>query len=211
MMNIQLSIEQIDTAIPKLEKWLKQYICLQYKFNELENFHNDKNFRREYNHFYRVRRNAVWQNVFYELMARAKKERLQFPVILYDLQQATSRYEASFASKLFATLNPSAPIIDSVVLKNLGLRLPHASVRDRAAKIVEIHQKLERLFADFLTTNNGKYLVRNFRSTYPNSSVTEEKMLDLVLWQTRDQNLHAKGKSKKQLRLTCHIISSTSC
>lgn len=32
---------------------------------------------------------------------------------------------------------------------------------------------------------NGKYLVQRFRETYPDANVTEIKMLDLVLWQTR--------------------------
>src|SRR5262245_31120093 len=38
---------------------------------------------------------------------------------------------------------------------------------------------------EFLSTENGKYLVQCFRKTYPYVDVTEIKMLDLVLWQTR--------------------------
>lgn len=40
-------------------------------------------------------------------------------------------------------------------------------------------------FDDFLTTDTGRYLVTRFRDEYPDANVTEVKMLDLVLWQTR--------------------------
>lgn len=88
-------------------------------------------------------------------MGRAKREQLQFDSVLDLLHQATNRYEASFASKLFATLNPSAPVIDSVVLKNLGLRLPYATTPDRALQICKLHHTLAWTFAGFLDTESG--------------------------------------------------------
>jgi hypothetical protein len=66
----------------------------------------------------------VWQEVFYGLMARAKHQDLPFHEVLHALHDATGRHEASFASKLVATFDPSKPVIDAVVLKNVGLRLP---------------------------------------------------------------------------------------
>jgi hypothetical protein len=38
---------------------------------------------------------------------------------------------------------------------------------------------------EFLSMQKGKYLAGRFRETYPDADVTEIKMLDLVLWQTR--------------------------
>jgi hypothetical protein len=119
------------------------------------------------------------------VMSRAKTEHLSFEVILDLLHQTTRRYEASFGSKLFATLNPSAPVIDSVVLKNLGLRLPSPSATERATRISEVHRTLARLYETFLATETGAYLVTAFRSAYPNAVITKEKQLDFVLWQTR--------------------------
>ncbi len=184
-MNIQLTAQQIDAAIPKVAEGLEKYLWIQSKVVGPRGFHEDPEFRRRYNHFHRVRRAAAWQESFYRLMARAKGEQLQFHKVLDLLRKATTRYEASFASKLFATLNPTAPVIDSMVLKNLHLRLPYASTPDRAAQICKLHNKLTSLFAAFLMTETGWYLVKKFTCAYPNATVTEEKMLDLLLWQTR--------------------------
>ena len=113
-MPIQLSTAQIDDALPRVEAGLKQYLWLQSRVS-IEPFFDDGEFRRRYNHFYRVRRGTAWQNIFYGLMASAKREQLQFQVVLDLLRDATGRYEASFASKLIATLQTSKPGIDSVV------------------------------------------------------------------------------------------------
>ncbi|MBE3068724.1 MAG: hypothetical protein IMZ66_00650 [Planctomycetes bacterium] len=184
-MSIKLTTQQIDAAIPKVATGLSQYVWLQARVAGSEAFYNDARFRRRFNHFYRVRRSASWREAFYSLMGRALRQQLQFHAVLDLLREATNRYETSFASKLFATLNPSAPVIDSVVLKNLGLRLPSASAPDRAAAICVLHQKTARLHAAFLKTANGRHLVAEFKRAYPAALITKEKMLDLVLWQTR--------------------------
>ena len=98
---------------------------------------------------------------------------------------ATGRIEASFASKLYATLHPNAPVIDTVVLENLGLRLQSATVPKRLDKVVNIHNCLTKTFANLLATEDGKYLVQSFRAAYPKASVTDEKALELVIWQIR--------------------------
>lgn len=184
-MTISLTKEQIDAALPKLDKGLKQYLWLQSRVAVAGQFHEDSEFRRKYNHFYRIRRASAWQNVFYGLMARAKKEHLQLHAVLDILRQSTGRVEASFASKLLATLNPSMPVIDSVVLKNLKMRLPSANETDRVLKICKLHQTLTDCFSRFLQSDNGMYLVSQFKEKYPHVEITETKMLDLVLWQTR--------------------------
>jgi len=102
-MTITLTRKQIDAALPKVEQGLEQYLWLQGKIVGQNTFHQDTEFRRKYNHFYRVRRGTAWQDAFYGLMERAKREQLQFHVVLDLLHQATNRYEASFASKLIAT------------------------------------------------------------------------------------------------------------
>lgn len=184
-MTIQLTEAEIDAALLKVEPGLKQYMWLQSQVFGRGQFHDDPEFRRRYNHFYRVRRAPAWQNIFFGLMARAKKEQLQFHAVLDLLRQSTGRYESSFASKLIATLNPTKPVIDSVVLKKLGLHLPSYKTADRTAAISSLHQMLETLFAAFLGTDGGKYLVRAFDGLYPDSGITNAKKLDLVLWQSR--------------------------
>jgi hypothetical protein len=181
---IHLSRTQVDAALPRIAKGLEQYLWLQNAASRAD-FFDDKTFRRRFNHFYRIRRGPEWQNAFYSVMSQAKTEHLSFEPILELLHKTTGRYEASFGSKLFATLNPSAPVIDSVVLNNLGLRLPSPSATERATKISEVHRTLARLYETFLATETGAYLITAFRSAYPNAVITKEKQLDFVLWQTR--------------------------
>jgi hypothetical protein len=77
-------------------------------------------------------------------------------------------------------------VIDAFVLKNLGLQLPrNGKVEARLARIVELHDRIGRVFDDFLVTDMGRYLTTRFAECYPQQQVTPIKMLDLVLWQTR--------------------------
>ncbi len=184
-MTIRLTTAQIDAALPKIEIGLTQYLWLQSQVAAHGRFSEDVEFRRRFNRFYRVRRAAAWQDSFYRIMARAKREQLQFQAVLDLLREATGRLEASFTSKLIATLQPSKPVIDSVVMRNLGLRLPAPTASDRVAKICNLHQRLDLMFAAFLRTKEGAYLVNAFNRMYPNAQITDEKKLDLVLWQTR--------------------------
>ena len=113
---------------------------------------------------------------------------MRFPEVLATLQRTTGRCEASFASKLVATIDPNMPVIDSIVLRNLALRLPSTGFKGRLAAIQELHRRLETHFTQFLTTSTGRYLVERFREEYPTANITTIKMLDLVLWQTRSRN-----------------------
>jgi hypothetical protein len=99
----------------------------------------------------------------------------------------TKALEASFTSKLVATVNPSKPVIDSVVLRNVGLKLPRYGHSERLAATVDVHTQLGQLYRRFLRGSDGAYLVKRFKATYPAVKLTKAKMLDFVLWQTRSR------------------------
>ena len=94
------------------------------------------------------------------------------------------RVEASFASKLIATLDPSQPVIDSKVFRILRLSLPpRTETTDRRIDgVVARRDELASGYAAFLKTETGRFLVRRFREQYPRTGLTEVKMLDLILW-----------------------------
>lgn len=184
-MPIEISRQRIDATLPRVEDGLKKYLWLQDEVSRNPNAHNSPHFRKRFNHFYRIRRGAPWQDSFYSLFGRARQQSLGFRAVLDALRQETGRYEASFASKLVATLNPTEPVIDSVVLKNLGMKLPKATSLNRVEEIRQVHTGLKIALNAFLQTNDGKYLVAQFQKMYPSANITNIKMLDLVLWQTR--------------------------
>lgn len=78
------------------------------------------------------------------------------------------------------------PVIDTFVLRNLGLRLPPAGPAEvRVVRIAELHCRIKRLFRDYLESDLGHYLVARFEESYPDRPVTRVKMLDLILWRSR--------------------------
>jgi len=183
-MTVRLEKAQIDTALPRIKPGLNQYLSIQ-KDRYTGDIRSNRSFKRQFNHFYRVRRGVEWQSHFFPLLESKKSRQTQFSEVFDALHKATNRYEASFASKLLATINPSMPIIDSIVLRNLNLKLPAWNTKNRLARICELHSTLVVYFNEFLSTEKGKYLVQQFHAMYPDADVTGIKILDLVLWQTR--------------------------
>jgi hypothetical protein len=55
-MTINLTKTQIDAALPKVAKGLQQYVWLQ-AMRDASDLRSDPLFRRQFNYFYRVRRN----------------------------------------------------------------------------------------------------------------------------------------------------------
>ena len=61
-------------------------------------------FQRAFNGYYRIRRNEEWRNSYYALFLRARTEGFDFSQIITALFQATGNVEASFSSKMLATI-----------------------------------------------------------------------------------------------------------
>ena len=178
---------------PHVGVGLQQYEWLQARVAAEGDFAQDPEFRRHFNRFYRVRRDPQWRDSFYGLMRRGRRDPLEFRAVLDALHTVTNRYEASFASKLVATLDPSKPVIDRFVLKNTGLRLPAPAAANRAERICQVYEELISGFSAFLNSEPGHYLVDQFKRTYPDATVTNVKMLDLVLWQTPPRAFNSRS------------------
>lgn len=185
MKPISINCLQLASALPKVEPGLQKYSAIQALIKEDTTEFKDPLLRRSYNGFYRVRRGQLWQAAYFDLMHKTQADGYDFSQILTALYHSTGRYEASFSSKLLATLDTSQPIIDSVVLKNLGCKLPPFTSPKRMRDIVSLHSDLKQNFQNFLSTVEGRGLVSQFEASYPRHAISEEKMVDLVLWQIR--------------------------
>jgi hypothetical protein len=181
---IILQKPQIDKALPKVKNGPEKYLWLQNEVNK-RNVSLDREFQRKFNAFYRVRRNKDWQKEFYKLLEINKGNIIDFYHMLVRFYDKTKKVEASFISKLVATLNPKMPIIDKIVFNNLGLSLPATYKKNRSLIINEQYKILIKEFSDYLQTDNGRYLVERFTKEYPQAKISKVKMLDLILWQTR--------------------------
>ncbi len=175
----------IDEALLKVEKGLRKYCWLQEQVHRKDVTIN-REFQKAFNGFYRVRRNAEWQSVYYGLMERAKTSRIEFSQILFELKKRTGQLETSFASKLVATLHPDRPVVDKFVLEHFGLSLPHQYEIDREQKAVRVYEILVKKYSEFMSKPTARVICDRFSAKYPWADITDLKKVDLVLWQTRN-------------------------
>lgn len=146
----------------------------------------DLDFQRTFNGFYRVRRNADWREIYYEFFETAKKQMVTFEQILRLLFEKTGQIEASFSSKMLATLCPDRPIWDSLVLQNLGIKLTGKTQQEKLDNAVALYADIEKWYRDFLDTENAKECLSVFERTLPEYTwLSDVKQIDFFLWSIR--------------------------
>jgi len=178
------SVLEIQKALERLADGLGRYQWLQAKVLKC-NVTTDREFQRRFTAFYRVRRNSEWRREFFALMESSKSGGINFSEALQAIHRSTGRIEASFASKLVATLDPSKPVIDKFVLRCFKLRLPNWGLADREENTIELYGKLCLKYDGFMTSPDGVKIRNMFDERYPNAKIMDIKKIDLVLWQIR--------------------------
>ncbi|MBK6894975.1 MAG: hypothetical protein IPH06_00070 [Alphaproteobacteria bacterium] len=119
----RISESQAIQAIENAETGICKYLSLMKRYEAVD-VSSDMKFQVAYKGFYRVRQKAeAWYQAYFGLMQECRSQRPEFAEILEELRLrlGSNRCEASFASKLVATLNPDRPVWDRYVLKSPGL------------------------------------------------------------------------------------------
>lgn len=167
-----------------IAKGLKKYQWIMDALHKV-NVADDEAFQKSFNGFYRVRqRNADFYQCYYTYMERQKNNAaLTFREVLTDLYRQTGRMEASFSSKLLATVRPEMPIWDAMVLKNLGLKAPPTYARDRLDKIVSVYDAI----CQWYETDKARGYAELIDRLFPGTDLTATKKADFILWQMRDK------------------------
>lgn len=143
-------------------------------------------FQRLFNGYYRVRRNDQWRKHYYDLFQKARAEQYDFAQIATELYHATGNVEASFSSKMLATINPDRPIWDQYVLLNLGLNLTGRTQDERIRNAILLYDEIIGWYKAFLATEAGKECIRSFDRWLPNYAwVSSVKKIDCLLWSNR--------------------------
>jgi hypothetical protein len=180
----------IDEILPRLTLSLERY---RQTINGLAscNVAIDQAYRRNFIRFYRMRLpRAKAYDDYFDILERLKGQQdlnttEVLATVLEELQIKTGRIESSFASKLIATLNPNLPVVDSIVLNNMGLRLPAYNSPDRKEKVITVYRVLTTRLNEMLQDERFSLLKSRFVSAYPDYSFTDLKILDLLIWQLR--------------------------
>ena len=179
--------EELQKALNQLEHKMDTYIWLQ-RFVRLCDVSADKEFQRKFSVFYRVRRGSNWKEQYFSLMESSKLGGIDFPAALRELNRYWKQIEASFASKLVATLDPSKPVIDKFVLRYFGIRLTRSGTDARESRTIGLYRELCHKYCALMESPRGKQVREAFDRRYPNLEISELKKLDFVLWQLRPES-----------------------
>ena len=152
-------------------------------------------FRRTFNGYYGVRRNEAWRALFYREFEAAKQLATApatiFAQVLAEIEKRTGRVEASFTSKLVATLHPQSAVLDSVVGGFLTRRLGSAPAGKGLDAAVAFYEWLNQVMLALAETSQaaGWFLAfdEQFASVRGASGIAKMKKLDFLIWGGADR------------------------
>lgn len=146
----------------------------------------DPDFQRTFNAFYRVRRNAEWRKQYYDLFETSKDRNPSFESIVRTMYETTGNIEASFSSKMIATINPDMPIWDRYVVQNLCLKYKGKTKEDQLKSAVDLYDQIVSWYESFLQTENGMECLTEFNRILPGYVwMSDVKKIDFYLWSIR--------------------------
>ena len=148
---------------------------------------SDKDFQRTFNSYYRIPRNEEWQTIYYDLFETMKDSRPSFEQIIRTLYKNTGNIEASFSSKMLATINSDMPIWDRYVVYNLCLKVKGKTKEEQLSCTVDLYDQMVRWYRTFLDTPNGKECIEEFDRILPEYKwMSSVKKIDFYLWSIRE-------------------------
>ena len=143
-------------------------------------------FQRFYNGYYRIRRNELWRQHYYALFRKARDEHYSFEQIITELYQCTGNIEASFSSKMLATIDASKPIWDQYVLQNLDLALTGNTKEKKLQNAVSLYDRIVKWYEDYLKTDEAHENIKIFDQLLPDYAwISDTKKIDGLLWSKR--------------------------
>ncbi len=144
---------------------------------------NNMEFRHTFTKFYKLnlRRNSEeWTDKYFALMQEYRLKDCSYKDILLELNKFSDAVEASFASKLLHTINPTFPILDSKVLGALGFKVYHPYKTD---KCLRIYDEICSWYAEFLKSDICSQYLALFDKCFPNYTwITNIKKIDFFMW-----------------------------
>ena len=143
-------------------------------------------FQRVFNGYYQVRRKKGWREKYYSLFEEAREKKYSFDQILKRLYELTHRVEASFSSKMLATIDASMPILDSHVLHYFGLKIEGRRPEEKMKQAVAVYNQIEGLYREYLKTDEAEKAIEGFNRMLPNYSwINATKKIDYLIWSKR--------------------------
>lgn len=180
-----LDIQGIMTRQIAKSLGFEQYGEIIRKVGNVDVSHNE-DFQRLFNGYFRIRRNRQWRNKFYSLFQEVKAAKPTFGYIITELYRQTGNIEASFSSKMLATLDPDRPIWDQFVLKSLEYALTGHGREEILENAIRIYADIEAWYGRFLSTDRANACIEVFDRTLPDYTwLSRVKKVDFFLWSSQ--------------------------
>lgn len=184
-MDINLDVNKLYQEQLAIRRGLEKYRFIMERVNQTD-LTTDADFQRTFNGFYRVRGNEAWRKEFYKHFESVKCGTPTFESILTHLYERTGRIEASFSSKMLATIFPDKPIWDRFVLQNLNLQLDGRTKTVRLSNAVTLYAEIERWYEEYLQTEQAQACLQAFDRAMPEYTfISSTKKIDFILWRMR--------------------------
>lgn len=165
---------------------LKKYVWIVNRLRVVDISH-DLEYQTQFNGFYKLRRDDAWRRVYYAFFEEVKNSSPSFEQILKYLFDYSGAVEASYASKMLATINTEMPIWDQYIIKNLGVKLPSINDPKRMEKTISIYNDIVKWYQEYLTTENAYMCLQKFNVVLPHyKEISPVKKIDFFLWSIRE-------------------------
>ena len=169
----------------RVKTGLEKYVFIMKSLKKVD-ASKDFSFQKIYKGFYRVRRNDDFCKYYFSLMEIYKESKTTpvFSELLKLFFVKFQKLEASFISKMLATIDDNLPVYDRNVLAILQIKKPNnlLSANDRYIKICDIYSMLRQWYSYFIPSEEGKKWLNLFNGEFPNSGISSVKKIDLILW-----------------------------
>lgn len=196
-------MEELSPVVAAVEKALgfEDYKTIISMVNSVD-VSKCTDFQTAFDRYYRVRRNDAWRAKFYKYFESVKCDKdISFDAIIdyiYDnmktVQGNSNPVEASFSSKMLATIDTNKPILDSQVLKNMGLSIVGETPEKRLQSSKKAYKDICERFENYIGTVDCDEAVKLFDSYFPGcKGFSVCKKIDWFLWALEKDGLTKLG------------------
>lgn len=178
---IKIDLDDALNFLINHKEALRKY-CRIISLVQTTDISSNLDFQHTFNGFYRVRRGKEWQEYFYSFFEKNKNvETFTITNIMTQLYNDTGRIEASFSSKMLASINPDQPIWDSIILKNFGKKAPAGNTVDRISASGTLYKEIIDIYKEYLLTDESNHNIKQFDlALLEFSKITNIKKIDFL-------------------------------
>ena len=186
--NISCALNNLKAKEDSLRKY--EYLQQSLKNRDIS---SDPEYQTMFKNYYVVRRGQDWCKPYFLILQQEKtNENIHFHDVLEKMWDKTTQFEASFSSKLIATINPCNPVWDKNVLGHLKLSEKYEKIKrikfkeERMEETIALYSEIQNKTEKILCYNGFQKWQQCFNGEFSKlRHFTDIKILDMFLWQLR--------------------------